>query len=116
MSRLAGRKRRRGWDGWPVEPRRLPNATALDVIPEVDEEPEDDFLLRTADGRRVDTDGGEYNVGLNQLRVEREEKLMDVRTMVFGMGAAGDLRVGYVLIFRIFLYLAPSFIFISLSS
>lgn len=79
ISRLAGRKRRRGRDAWPVQPRRLPNATVLDVIHEVDDDAEEEK---------------EVEAGLLPLRDEKEEKLMDVRTMVFGMGANGDLRVG----------------------
>ncbi|KAF9560088.1 hypothetical protein CPC08DRAFT_492123 [Agrocybe pediades] len=78
LDNLSNRKRRRGWDGFPVIPRRLPNATALDVIREVDEE-EDEELMDTKP----------------QLRVSEEEKLMDVRTMVFGMSATGEMRVGY---------------------
>jgi hypothetical protein len=84
LGRLAGRKRRRGWDAcsWPVHhPRRLPNATLLDVIREVEEgeeEADDDDQLGFAKG----------------LRVQEEDRLMDIRTMVFGMGVSGDLRVG----------------------
>lgn len=56
--------------------RRLPNATVLDVIHEVDEEEEEAKSLKKP---RFE---------------EEEEALMDVRTMVFGMGASGDLRIG----------------------
>lgn len=34
-----------------------------------------------------------------QLRLPDEERQMDVRTMVFGMAASGDMRVGYVFLF-----------------
>jgi hypothetical protein len=78
--RLAGRKRRRQWDNWPMQPRRLPNATVLDVIHEVDDE-EADCLSLSAE----------------KAREEAERKLMDVHTMVFGMGASpADVRIGYV--------------------
>lgn len=73
--RLAGRKRRR-WETWPPPHRRLPNATVLDVIHEMDEE--------------------EPEPPMKKPRVVEEQNLMDVRTMVFGMGASGDLRVGCV--------------------
>ena len=73
--RLAGRKRRR-WDAWPVQNRRLPNATVLDVVHEVEEEEEEPEPV------------------IKRPRVEAEQNLMDVRTMVFGMGASGDLLVG----------------------
>jgi hypothetical protein len=65
-----------------VQPnRRLPNATVLDVIHEVDEEEEEE--------------GPFAAVPVKKSRFEEEEEaLMDVRTMVFGMGASGDLRVG----------------------
>ena len=61
-------------------PRRLPNATVLDVIREVEEEEGE-----TADDQLGCAKG---------LRVQEEDKLMDIRTMVFGMGVSGDLRVG----------------------
>ncbi|PPQ64360.1 hypothetical protein CVT24_008429 [Panaeolus cyanescens] len=80
-ARLAGRKRRRGqWDAWPVQPRRLPNASVLDVIQEVHDEEDEE------EDRHVP----------KRLRTSKDEdRLMDVRTMVFGMGATGDLCVGY---------------------
>lgn len=82
VPRLAGRKRRRGqWDAWPVQPRRLPNASVLDVIHEIQEEDEDEEECY-APNKRLRTSND-------------EDKLMDVRTMVFGMGANGDLCVGY---------------------
>ena len=66
--------------------RRLPNATVLDVIHEVDEEEE-----ATLEEERERFAA----VPLRKPRFEEEEEaLMDVRTMVFGMGASGDLRVG----------------------
>ena len=84
LSRLAGRKRRRGWDAcsWPVHhPRRIPNATVLDVIQEVEEE---------------EGEGADDQLGFAKgLRVQEEDRLMDIRTMVFGMGVSGDLRVGW---------------------
>ena len=84
MGRLAGRKRRRGWDAcsWPVHhPRRIPNATVLDVIQEVEEE---------------EGEGADDQLGIVKgLRVQEEDRLMDIRTMVFGMGVSGDLRVGW---------------------
>jgi hypothetical protein len=53
----------------------------LDVIHEVDEEEEEE--------------GPFAAVPVKKSRFEQEEEaLMDVRTMVFGMGASGDLRVG----------------------
>ena len=65
--------------------RRLPNATVLDVIHEVDEE---EAALEEERERFADKP-------LKKPRFEEEEEaLMDVRTMVFGMGASGDLRVG----------------------
>jgi len=69
-----------------VQPnRRLPNATVLDVIHEVDEE---EAALEEERERFADKP-------LKKPRFEEEEEaLMDVRTMVFGMGASGDLRVG----------------------
>jgi len=71
-----------------VQPnRRLPNATVLDVIHEVDEE-EEAAALEEERERFADKP-------LKKPRFEEEEEaLMDVRTMVFGMGASGDLRVG----------------------
>ena len=78
--RLAGRKRRRQWDNWPIKPRRLPNATVLDIIYEADEE-EADCLSLSAE----------------KAREEAERRLMDVHTMVFGMGVSpADVRIGYV--------------------
>ena len=68
----------------------LPNATVLDVIHEVDGEDEQEARL--------------VPVPLKKPRFEEEEEaLMDVRTMVFGMGALGDLRVGWVFIYFFFL-------------
>jgi hypothetical protein len=32
---------------------------------------------------------------VKELRVQEEDRLMDVRTMVFGMGFSGDLRIGW---------------------
>ena len=57
----------------------------LDVIREVEEEEgeADDDQLGLAKG----------------LRVQEEDRLMDIRTMVFGMGVSGDLRVGWVFLF-----------------
>ena len=63
-------------------PRRLPNATVLDVIQEVDEEAEEEANDQLGCTKR--------------LGVQEEDRLMDVRTMVFGMGASGNLRVGWV--------------------
>ncbi|KAF9525960.1 hypothetical protein CPB83DRAFT_858689 [Crepidotus variabilis] len=77
--RLAGRKRRRHWDNWPVQPRRLPNAAVLDVIHDADEDDLEEELRRPT----------------KKPRHEDEQKLMDVCTMVFGMGASADLLVGY---------------------
>ena len=66
--------------------RRLPNATVLDVIHEVDEE---EAAAEEEDRERFAA------VPLKKPRFEEEEEaLMDVRTMVFGMGASGDLRIG----------------------
>lgn len=65
-------------------PRRLPNASVLDVIQEMDEE----------DGENAIDDDQEQLGRVKGLRVEEEHRLMDVRTMVFGMGFSGDLRVG----------------------
>lgn len=52
----------------------------LDIIQEVDEEIEE-----------VTNDQLSCVKG---LKVQEEDKLMDVRTMVFGIGVSGDLRVG----------------------
>ena len=90
LGRLAGRKRRRGWDAcsWPVHhPRRIPNATVLDVIREVEEE----------EGEAAADDDDQLGLVKGGLRVQEEDRLMDIRTMVFGMGVSGDLRVGWVL-------------------
>lgn len=76
--RQTGRKRRRNWDNWPVQPRRAPNASVLDVIHEVDEEDLEEELRRP----------------LKKTRLEDEQRLMHARTMVFGMGASADLLVG----------------------
>ena len=91
FGRLAGRKRRRGWDAcsWPVHhPRRLPNATVLDIIQEIEEEEGEDATDQL--GR------------VKGSRAQEEDKLMDVRTMVFGMGVSGDLRVGWGVFFFLF--------------
>jgi hypothetical protein len=54
----------------------------LDIIQEVEEE---------------EGEGADDQLGLVKgLRVEEEDRLMDIRTMVFGMGVSGDLRVGWV--------------------
>ncbi|KIM44419.1 hypothetical protein M413DRAFT_442399 [Hebeloma cylindrosporum] len=87
-TRLAGRKRRRGWEGWPVQPNRRisPNATVLDVVHEVDEEEEaleEKMMMEMKMKKKMKRDE------------EEEGKMMDVRTMVFGMGVSGDLRVGF---------------------
>jgi len=65
-----------------VQPRRrLPNATVLDVIYEAEEE-EDEAELNAEKAREEE---------------EVERKLMDVHTMVFGMGSSpADVRIGYV--------------------
>ena len=52
----------------------------LDVIQEVEEE----------EGEAADDQPG----FVKGLRLQEEDRLMDVRTMVFGMGVSGDLRVG----------------------
>ena len=65
-------------------PRRLPNASVLDVIQEVDEEDEENVV-----------DDCQQLGCVKGLRVEEEDRLMDVRTMVFGMGVSGDPRVGW---------------------
>lgn len=78
--RLAGRKRRRNWDQW-ASTRRLPNATVLDIIPEVQED-------ETTEDERVE-------LPMEPERTE-EAQLMGVRTIVFGTGFAGDMRLGYV--------------------
>jgi hypothetical protein len=71
-TRLAGRKRRRGWD-WPQQHfRHLPNANVLDVIPEQDEE-----MALVVD---------ESVVG--------EDMRMNVHTVVFGLGPGGDVQAG----------------------
>lgn len=52
----------------------------LDVIHEVEEE---------------EGEGADDQLGfVKGLRVPEEDRLMDIRTMVFGMGVSGDLRVG----------------------
>ncbi|KAF9454377.1 hypothetical protein P691DRAFT_656118, partial [Macrolepiota fuliginosa MF-IS2] len=77
--RLAGRKRRRNWEQWPST-RRLPNATVLDIIPELQED------------EMTEDEQPEPPV-----YPERKEEavLMGVRTVVFGTGLAGDMRLGY---------------------
>ncbi|KAF5316649.1 hypothetical protein D9619_006248 [Psilocybe cf. subviscida] len=78
---VAGRKRRRDWDAWPVQPRQLPNSTVLDVIHEMDER---------------DTDEEEQRRHAKRVKVLHEQKrLMDVRTIVVGTGAGNDLKVGF---------------------
>ena len=53
----------------------------LDVIQELEEE---------------EGEAAEDQLGfVKGLRVQEEDRLMDVRTMVFGMGVSGDLRVGW---------------------
>lgn len=64
----------------------------LDVIREVEEE--------EGEGEATDDQQG----FVTRLRVQEEDRLMDVRTMVFGMGVSGDLRVGWVA-FSLFLSL-----------
>ena len=52
----------------------------LDVIHEVEEE---------------EGEGADDQLGfVKGLRVPEEDRLMDIRTMVFGMGVSGDLRIG----------------------
>ncbi|TFK39725.1 hypothetical protein BDQ12DRAFT_508429 [Crucibulum laeve] len=74
ITRLAGRKRRRNWD-WPPQSRRVPNSVVLDVILEDQEEEE----IQAKEDQA--------------LQKEKEE--MNVRTLVFGIGQAGDMRLGY---------------------
>lgn len=73
-SRLAGRKRRRGWE-WPGPPnRRLPNAMVLDVIPEYEhEDMEVETVLPLSEG---------------------EDTQMNVHTVVFGLGSGGEVQAG----------------------
>ena len=81
-ARLAGRKRRRGWD-WPLQHfRRLPNATVLDVIPEQDEE----------------TDTLNCSPRPDDEQVSDENMRMNVHTVVFGFGPGGDVQAGCVFI------------------
>ena len=81
-ARLAGRKRRRGWD-WPLQNyRHLPNASVLDVIPEQDEESE--------------VVNGPLGVHLDDDRVNDEDMRMNVHTVVFGFGPGGDIQAGWV--------------------
>jgi hypothetical protein len=81
-ARLAGRKRRRGWDWPPPHLRRLPNASVLDVIPEEDEE------------ESLSVNG---SVQLDDDSVNEEEGIqMDVHTVVFGLGPGGDVQAGCV--------------------
>ncbi|KAF9472851.1 hypothetical protein BDN70DRAFT_867976 [Pholiota conissans] len=77
---FAGRKRRRGWEGWPVQPRRLPNASVLDVIYEETEVEHDEDDGRPKKRTRIQ---------------EEEQKLMNTRTLVFGMGVNANLCIGY---------------------
>lgn len=84
-TRLAGRKRRRNWEQWPPT-RRLPNATVLDVIPELQE---DEIM-----------DDEQSEPPIDPERKE-EAALMSVRTIMFGTGLAGDMRLGYVKCFSI---------------
>lgn len=80
-ARLASRKRRRGgggcWDSWPL--RRLPNATVLDVIPEVEEEEEEE----------------DDHVARRLTNWKEECELMSRMNMVFAVGITGDMRIGY---------------------
>ncbi|KAF8892167.1 hypothetical protein BD779DRAFT_96066 [Infundibulicybe gibba] len=71
--RLAGRKRRRGWDSWPAPPPSAPNAVLLGVIYEEEEEEEERVLDAAA---------------------TREDMQMGLRTLVFGPGSGG-VHVGY---------------------
>ncbi|KAG5350285.1 hypothetical protein C0989_011755 [Termitomyces sp. Mn162] len=70
-SRVGGRKRRRGWD-WPVyQHRRVPSATVLDTVVEVD---------------------------LNEATYHpdpEEDAQMSVQTVTFGVGPAGDIQAGF---------------------
>ncbi|KXN90676.1 hypothetical protein AN958_03961 [Leucoagaricus sp. SymC.cos] len=78
--RLAGRKRRRTPTGW-MSVRRLPNASVLDVIPELQED-------EMTEDEQTETPG-------ESERKEEEAQLMAVRTVVFGTGLTGDMRPGY---------------------
>jgi len=83
-AKLAGRKRRRGWD-WPLQHhRRLPNAVALDSIEELEEENEKDVPIITEVDPR--TEGAESDCD--------EDTEMKIRTVVFGFGARGDVHAG----------------------
>ena len=79
--KLAGRKRRRGCDWALSYPRRLPNATFLDVVPEVDEEEERGLTL-------------EWDCPDN------ERTRMNLHTVVFGPGQEGNKQTGYVIYYR----------------
>lgn len=72
---IVGRKRRRGWDQWDLCPQRLPNATVLDIIPEVDE-PKDEGHARCVS------------------ESPEENKLMNMQTVVFNLGTKGDFKAG----------------------
>jgi len=65
--------------------RSLPNINVLDVIPrfQEDEMTEDEHVLMPAEPEK-----------------KEEAQLMAVRTVIFGTGLAGDMRLGYV--FRCF--------------
>lgn len=78
-SRLAGRKRRRGWD-WPSQHfRHLPNASVLDIILEQEEETE------AVDG----------SVHFVDESFNDENARMNVHTVVFGFGLGGEVQAGY---------------------
>lgn len=59
---------------------RLPNATVLDIIPELQED---------------ETTEDERPEATIKLERKEEEALMSVRTVVFDIGLAGDTRLGY---------------------
>jgi hypothetical protein len=62
--------------------RRLPNASVLDVIPELQED-------------EMTTEDEQAEMPLEPEKQE-EAQLMAVRTVMFGTGLAGDMRLGYV--------------------
>lgn len=84
LTRLAGRKRRRGCDWALSYPRRLPNAAVLDVIHEADEEEER--------GLYVDCDRSD------------ERLQMNMHTVVFRPDCEGKLQTGCVFLFLFFVW------------
>lgn len=76
-----GRKRKRKTGSW-LSVRPLPNISVFDVI------------LRFQEDEMTEDEHGLVPV---EPEKKEETQLMAVRTVIFGTGFAGDMRLGYVL-------------------